>query len=99
MTTLMVKGFLPIKKDAQSTNDKVEALSIAKEESVGSHSNHSRSSYSSREERRERHERHRTKERRERRYRREEDRRDGLDLGKCTIPPFVGNCKPEIYID
>ncbi|RDY00304.1 hypothetical protein CR513_16538, partial [Mucuna pruriens] len=41
------------------------------------------------------HERYRKEERRERRYRREEDRRDDLDLGKCKIPQFVRDCKPE----
>ncbi|RDX85954.1 hypothetical protein CR513_32776, partial [Mucuna pruriens] len=50
-----------VQKDAQSMNDKIEALSIIKEDSSGrgNYSDHGRSSHSSREERRKRHERHR----------------------------------------
>ncbi|RDY06030.1 hypothetical protein CR513_10050, partial [Mucuna pruriens] len=73
----------------------------AKEEGFegGNYNDHSRTLHSSREERRERRERHRREERCERRYKREEDRMDELDMGKCKIPPFGGNCKLEVYID
>ncbi|RDX82128.1 hypothetical protein CR513_37123, partial [Mucuna pruriens] len=54
-----------VQKDALSTNNKVEALSKAKEGGVGRHSGHIRSSHSSEEEMRERHERHRREERHE----------------------------------
>ncbi|RDX63352.1 hypothetical protein CR513_58226, partial [Mucuna pruriens] len=71
----------------------------SQEEGVGGHSGHSRSFHSSKEGRRERHERHRREKRHERQYKREEDRRDDLDLGKCKIPQFLGDCKPKVYID
>ncbi|RDY12111.1 hypothetical protein CR513_03136, partial [Mucuna pruriens] len=44
------------------------------------------------------HERHKREKRRERRYRRE-DMRGDLDLGKCKIPQFGGDCKLKVYID
>ncbi|RDX90129.1 hypothetical protein CR513_28041, partial [Mucuna pruriens] len=48
---LVGKSLDVVQKDAHRTNNKMEALSTAKEEGVGSHSGHSRSSYSSKEER------------------------------------------------
>ncbi|RDX73452.1 hypothetical protein CR513_46946, partial [Mucuna pruriens] len=30
---------------------------------------------------------------------REELVREKLDIGKCKIPPFLGNCKPKVYLD
>ncbi|RDX83288.1 hypothetical protein CR513_35816, partial [Mucuna pruriens] len=46
----------------------------------------------------ERHERNRREERHVRHDRREKDRREELDMRKCEILPFLGNCKPKIYI-
>ncbi|RDX65182.1 hypothetical protein CR513_56186, partial [Mucuna pruriens] len=95
---LVHKGLDLVQKDAQSTNDKIQG-------GGGNYIDHNRSSRSSREERcdrRDRHERHerdRRDERCESRDRRVDDRRDELDMGKCKIPPFVGNCKLEVYID
>ncbi|RDX93229.1 hypothetical protein CR513_24542, partial [Mucuna pruriens] len=99
MLDLVGKVLDVVQKDAQSTNDKVEALSRIKEDgsSGGNYSDHSRSSRSSRKERHVRHERNRREERCERRDRREKDRRDELDMRKCKIPLFLGNCKPELY--
>ncbi|RDX80876.1 hypothetical protein CR513_38510, partial [Mucuna pruriens] len=48
---LVGKSLDLVQKDAHRTNNKVEALSKAKEEGVGGHSGHSRSSHSSKEER------------------------------------------------
>ncbi|RDX69095.1 hypothetical protein CR513_51841, partial [Mucuna pruriens] len=89
------KGIDVMPKDAQSTNDKVVALSRAKEDGYGegNYSDHSKSSRSSKEERHERHER------RERHDRSEEDRRGDLDMSKCKLPPFLWNYKLEFYID
>ncbi|RDY12872.1 hypothetical protein CR513_02303, partial [Mucuna pruriens] len=93
-----------VQKDVQRTNDKVEALSRAKEDGFKGRncSDHSGSSRSSREERHERHEKNMKEERRERCERHErigEDRRHKLGISKCKIPSFLGNCKPEVYID
>ncbi|RDY09228.1 hypothetical protein CR513_06437, partial [Mucuna pruriens] len=72
------KGLDMVQKDAQSTNDKVGALSRSKEEGSegGNYNDPNRNSRSSREERHERHDRHRRDERCERRDKRQEDRRD-----------------------
>ncbi|RDX97126.1 hypothetical protein CR513_20145, partial [Mucuna pruriens] len=72
-----------VQKDAQSTNTKV----VIKEVLIPLRK------------RGERRERHRREEKSERRYRREEDRRDDLDLGKCKIARFIGDCMLEVYID
>ncbi|RDX82240.1 hypothetical protein CR513_37000, partial [Mucuna pruriens] len=84
---LVGKSLDVVQKDAHSTNNKVEALSRVKEKGVRGHNDHSRKPYSSKEEKRVRHERHRREE------------RDDLDLGKCKIPRFVGDCKLKVYID
>ncbi|RDX71579.1 hypothetical protein CR513_49050, partial [Mucuna pruriens] len=41
------------------------------------------------------------KEKRRVRHRRrgEEQREEEIDMTKCKIPSFLGNCKPEIYVD
>ncbi|RDY13805.1 hypothetical protein CR513_01222, partial [Mucuna pruriens] len=63
-------------------------------------SDSSRTSRGGRHERQERLKRYGRDERRERHGRRkDEPGREKLDLGKCKILPFLGNCKSEVYVD
>ncbi|RDX96412.1 hypothetical protein CR513_20930, partial [Mucuna pruriens] len=79
---LVGNGLDLVQKDVQSTNDKVKALSRAKEDGSrgGNYSDHSRSSWSSKQEMCKRHERNKREERHVRRDRRDKDRRDELDI-------------------
>ncbi|RDY09289.1 hypothetical protein CR513_06344, partial [Mucuna pruriens] len=63
---LVGKSLDVVQKDAHTTGNKMETLSITKEEGVGGHSGHSRGSHFSKEERQDRHERHRREDRCER---------------------------------
>ncbi|RDX97772.1 hypothetical protein CR513_19414, partial [Mucuna pruriens] len=100
LRSTLARGLMWCKRIHKSTNDKVEALSRAKADGYGggNYIDHSRSSQSFREERHERHERNMREERHERHDKREKDSKEELDMSKCKILPFLGNCKPEFYI-
>ncbi|RDY00278.1 hypothetical protein CR513_16567, partial [Mucuna pruriens] len=84
-----------VKKDTQSVNDKVEALSRERDEHKGPFMHESKRSHdegiSERNDRQERHGRHR----------RVKDKlgREKMDGMKCKIPPFLGESKPYSCLD
>ncbi|RDX82571.1 hypothetical protein CR513_36620, partial [Mucuna pruriens] len=106
------KGLDLVQRDTQTINAKVESLSKEKEDMnkclfmrvKGRNSSDSgRNSWSSKSERHEKHDkkkrsgREEKKERYERR--REEPKEEEMDMTKCKIPLFFGNCNLDKYVN